>query len=129
MGNETSHTAEGGERRQYEGAEQGAHTPGPWKAIITKDGRKLVGVGQENGEGVTDCGFGIWAWGEPEAIANARLIAAAPDMLEALYTAKACLERLDETEKSKTAYGDICAAIAMATASRTDDATTTAQRD
>lgn len=63
---------------------------------------------------------------ECKAVYSAEMLAA-PDMLEALYTAKACLERLDQTEKSKTAYGDICAAIAKATASRTEDHQNTAQ--
>jgi len=61
----------------------GKHTPGPWRLFLTTDGRALIGIGEETGEGITDRGFGTWRSGE-EQIANARLIAAAPDLLEAL---------------------------------------------
>lgn len=60
------------------------HTPGPWKVFTTSDGSKVIGIGDRNGEGVADCGFGIWRGGSEEALANARLIAAAPDLLSAL---------------------------------------------
>ena len=59
------------------------HTPGPWKLFTTPDGGRIVGIGDVNAEGVTDCGFGLWRDG-PEMMANAQLIAAAPDLLEAL---------------------------------------------
>lgn len=60
-------------------------TPGPWKVFTSPDGFKIIGVGQSvTGEGVTDCGFGLWGGNSPEAFANARLIAAAPDLLDAL---------------------------------------------
>lgn len=60
------------------------HTPGPWKVFTTTDGRKVVGVGEMTGDGITDCGFGVWRQGSDECLANARLIAAAPDLLAAL---------------------------------------------
>lgn len=61
------------------------HTPGPWRLFMTTDGRKLIGIGESTGEGIADHGFGTWRSGE-EQLANARLIAAAPDLLEALKT-------------------------------------------
>jgi hypothetical protein len=60
------------------------YTPGPWRVFTTTDGSKLIGIGELNGGGITDCGFGVWRGGDAEAIANARLIAAAPDLIEAL---------------------------------------------
>lgn len=61
-----------------------AHTPGPWKVFTTKDGNKVIGIGDVNAEGVADCGFGVWRGGDAEALANAKLMAAAPEMLAAL---------------------------------------------
>lgn len=58
-------------------------TPGPWKVFTVQDGPnkgQLLGVGQQTGEGVTDAYGGLWGYG-PEQMANARLIAAAPDLL------------------------------------------------
>ena len=55
------------------------HTPGPWKVFTTKDGTKVIGIGELNGAGIADCGFGIWRGNSKEALANARLIAAAPE--------------------------------------------------
>ena len=57
------------------------HTPGPWTVFTNPDGTKIVGIGDRNAEGVTDCGFGIWRGGSEEALANAHLISAAPDLL------------------------------------------------
>ena len=69
------------------------HTPGPWKV-----GQYLGSLRQfvihmdvgDNGRG-SDVAFTSAAFGNDETIANARLIAAAPDLLEALqwYEAKA----------------------------------------
>jgi hypothetical protein len=69
------------------------HTPGPWKL-----GQYLGSLRQfvihmdvgDKGRG-SDVAFTSTAFGNDETIANARLIAAAPDLLEALqwYEAKA----------------------------------------
>ncbi len=66
------------------------HTPGPWAYEASLEGdsdiflytttlvhKNRIGIARVYGEGV------LYA-GEPKAKANARLIAAAPDMLEAL---------------------------------------------
>lgn len=74
------------------------HSPGPWSVYTSPDGSKLVGIGDSNAEGVADCGFGIWRGGDAEAIANARLIAAAPDLLEALKEARTQLEQYEAVE-------------------------------
>lgn len=57
------------------------HTPGPWRVFMTPDGNRVAGIGEAGGEGVADAGFGLWRDG-PEAEANARLIAAAPETHE-----------------------------------------------
>jgi hypothetical protein len=83
------------------------HTPGPW--TIADDMRgignaRVAGVLDANGIGVANCG----SHGE----ANARLIAAAPDMLDALYTL------LDAIDGNRITVGDCNqarAAIAKAT--------------
>lgn len=68
------------------------HTPGPWRVFTTPQGNRIIGIGEQTGEGITDCGFGLWRGGDAEALANARLIAAAPQMLEALKAALADIE-------------------------------------
>lgn len=60
-----------------------AHTPGPWTIYRTTDGRAILGIGDADAGGITDAHFGFWRSGE-EYEANARLIASAPDLLEAL---------------------------------------------
>jgi hypothetical protein len=62
---------------------QAKHTPGPWVA----DGVCINGPDGMIGE----CGFGLR--GDPEMQANARLMAAAPDLLAACERAKECLDK------------------------------------
>jgi hypothetical protein len=73
------------------------HTPGPWKP--GKDG--LV-----NGDGirVADCGWDVE--GE-EREANAQLIAAAPDLLEALKTAVAFIAVWSGVYQSSHGLADV----------------------
>ncbi len=65
-----------------------SHTPGPWRIFQTTGAPPfyIIGIGRETGEGITDgnTGLGVWGADSPEARANARLIAAAPDLLAAL---------------------------------------------
>ena len=37
-------------------------TAGPWRVFTSADGLRLVGVGDKDGNGVLDSGFGVWAW-------------------------------------------------------------------
>lgn len=68
-----------------------AHTPGPWEAgrnpkwdAGRSNGWVVRPAGEfPHGRWIADCGYP----GEPEREANARLIAAAPEMLEALKAA------------------------------------------
>jgi hypothetical protein len=70
----------------------GQHTPGPWKVYRTRDDRVIIGIGDKDGGGITDSGdianntMGLWRSG-PEREANARLVAAAPELLEACESA------------------------------------------
>lgn len=67
-------------------------TPLPWKVFTNPDGTKVVGVGGLDGEGILDAGFGVWAWKDPDGIANADFIVKAcnsyPAMKAALETAR-----------------------------------------
>lgn len=69
------------------------HTPGPWKAIYV--------------------GCSDWDLSGPVTEQDWKLAAAAPDLLEALYTAEALL--LSMGMQSSDAYQQIDAAIAKAT--------------
>jgi len=70
------------------------HTPGPWRIVIDDDGNPLSGRPMVAAAPELDCGIVHWdgfvqpywrsARGDKEIHANARLIAAAPDLLEAL---------------------------------------------
>jgi hypothetical protein len=70
------------------------HTPGPWKVFICDDGGQWSGwplsIFTDDTERtiVRPGGFYPYEWdrgvSEREAVANARLIAAAPDLLEAV---------------------------------------------
>lgn len=70
------------------------HTPGPWRIVIDDDGNRLSGRPSIHAHEDLDCtvvhwdGFEQTYWqsarGEKEMHANARLIAAAPELLETL---------------------------------------------
>lgn len=83
------------------------HTPGPWHIYdyertenepfsryqIRNAGGEPVAMGSNYGD------FGVFAWTSETKLANARLIAAAPDLLEALEKSEealmACLKNSD----------------------------------
>ena len=64
-------------------------TPGPWKAVRNASFWEVVTpspgqtLNQANGYRPSSLAY-VWGEGEKQAKANARLIAAAPDLLEAL---------------------------------------------
>ncbi len=85
------------------------HTPGPWQAEDTPDGICINGKGGTIAERIT------WRL-------NAALIAAAPEMLEALGEARDAFALIalwtdDEDTKAdaRSAHEAVCAAIAKAT--------------
>ena len=109
------------------------HTPGPWRVFTTKDGTKVIGIGELNGAGVADCGFGVWRGGSKEALANARLIAAAPETAaerdrlrevnaELLAALKALLEELNliRAKDTKAVYDSVCRFNAAAAISKAE---------
>ena len=75
------------------------HTPGPWRVVIDDDGNPLSGRPSVHAPDDLDCAIVHWdgfvqtywrsARGDREIHANAHLIAAAPDLLEAAQT---CLD-------------------------------------
>lgn len=68
------------------------HTPGPWTArFIDAQGQPVVSA--EHYE-VATCWHHCVGSIEKEALANARLIAAAPDLLEALKTCRSVIDQL-----------------------------------
>lgn len=90
------------------------HTPGPWATKEVNDkGAHVLWVMpiKANGHYVAEVGVN-----SPDAQANARLIAAAPDLLEALEHALAELEQTANSEHidPKHYFADIYAAIAKA---------------
>ncbi len=88
------------------------HTPGPWRVFKGGVSGRIIGIGELNGEGVCDCGFGVWRGGSEEAEANARLIAAAPELLEALQKARNALDLVDDDSE----FHDVQSAREMADA-------------
>ena len=76
-------TLQGPSRMEKEAEAKTGFTPGPWKVFTNTGGDKIIGIGELNGGGVADCGFGVWRGGDAEALANALLIASAPDLYEA----------------------------------------------
>ena len=68
------------------------HTQGPWSYTADMyglDNMRVFGVNDATGNGVANCGYDQ----RGESMANARLIAAAPDMLAAL---EAVIDDLEE---------------------------------
>lgn len=69
---------------------QTKHTEGPWKPYATRNDLALV----TSETGLICCGITGWRTGEDRA--NARLIAAAPDMLKTLQKVAKLLKSLDQ---------------------------------
>lgn len=61
---------------------------GPYRVFLANNGFHVIGIGDRNGKGITDCGFGVWGGGDAESLATANLLAAAPALFEALEQAR-----------------------------------------
>ncbi len=97
------------------------HTPGPWNsASLDQDSDHMeVFAGISDGDQVAVVkGYGLASGKHYEAIANARLIAAAPDLLEALEEiVEGAIKHQGSSDTRVTAYAMhmVRAAIAKAT--------------
>ena len=69
------------------------HTPGPWSHMPASPGSKLIGVYDQHGGLIAKSGL------RASAIADARLIAAAPDLLAALIELKAVMPVFPEAAR------------------------------
>jgi hypothetical protein len=69
------------------------HTKLPWRVFTNPDGTKLVGIGGQDGQGILDAGFGVWAWNDPQGIANAAFV------VKAVNSHKELTAKLDEAVK------------------------------
>ena len=86
------------------------HTPGPWKiGTPPPNGEQTVGTDQGLMVAVATTGAGV------QTKANARLIAAAPDLLRFLVEARTTLEAWKDVAPAVSLCSDIDAAIAKAT--------------
>lgn len=81
------------------------HTPGPWTIVPSKT---ILKYELRRADTTT-------AWYRPEHEANARLIAAAPDLLEALQWVARCCKGYTKSSQQEMHLDDILAAIAKAT--------------
>ena len=104
------------------------HTPGPWKVwgvhqdVTTERGSRICEVGRRDVYTIEKCRQPFPE--DIEASANAKLIAAAPELLAALQAAKGLLEQImpvfgsshTETQFADETAAEIQAAIAAATA-------------
>ena len=88
------------------------HTPGPWTILSASNRTPLVKAGPTVEETVA---MVIDFYKPDEAPANARLIAAAPEMLEALKDVDARLTHIGHMEANALTHGIVRAAIAKAT--------------
>ena len=81
------------------------HTPGPWHSDVPCS-RELTcrNIRGNNGEHVAKVGWMDFSEGQEIDLANARLIAAAPDMLEALKAVVRVADRkTDEFDRARAA--------------------------
>ncbi len=85
------------------------HSQGTWHNVANTEIRARFA--NQNGDHIAT----VWAHGDRETVANARLIAAAPDLLEALQAFVDDMEgRFGEIPEDCDAYHLACKAIARA---------------
>lgn len=89
-------------------------TPGPWRQVWSTNGHFVIGIAGRDGVGVTDSRFNLWSGDDAEAKANARLIAAAPDLAEACQDAIDHIEALVDRDQAGHAAGALLATLRAA---------------
>lgn len=93
--------------------EKPKHTPGPWKAIDAivnnAPNRAIVQQNKWGGEVVSDCGVS-----DDRTTANARLISAAPDLLESLRGMVRLFEQDNDNPDKWVQYRAALSSIAKA---------------
>ena len=89
-----------------------AHTPGPW---VAKIGRVGDAEGFWNIKVADKALIHGFVYDEPEAEANARLMAAAPDLLDAAMFVVNDAKPGENARLTTAGYNRLCAAIALAT--------------
>ncbi|MNT50659.1 hypothetical protein D3C86_1063590 [compost metagenome] len=97
------------------------HTPGPWKIDFGHPRGNPCGISAKN-DGRLVTRFGVFARpSTPEALANARLIAAAPDLLAAADAAMLFYDAIGDDHRPGECkvLDDLARAIAMATGTAT----------
>ena len=92
-------------------------TPGPWKVVIDDDGNPLSGRPSVSASDELDCGIVHWdgfvqeywrsARGDKEIHANAHLIAAAPELYDALKQFVSTFDTAALVETDHTQVGQI----------------------
>ena len=92
------------------------HTPGPWhmgegngKGSIFKTGEGRMRFEQPGGTTLYPICAMVRGWNDQEDEANARLIAASPEMLEALRGADAAIKYAMAAANTEADYSAICA--------------------
>ena len=102
---------------------QSKHTPGPWMVdpkflseVQTSDDKTVCSAWHQHADGATITVTGILACSLEESAANARLIAAAPDLLIALVWAMGKINPPNSvcTDEAHARYNFAVAAIAKA---------------
>lgn len=95
-----------------------APTPGPWLTRLSNDGSGKIGIVADRGC-IAECFHDIRKVNEDahdELLANSRLIAAAPNLLDACQQSLMLLQRWNNLNE-KEAYQTVSKAIAKATGS------------
>lgn len=92
------------------------HTPGPWTIQATSQTIKILGATEPSPNGSASGLVATTSWNASKQgpssrqLANAKLIAAAPDLLNALELAMATLERVKPSRPCDSTQGtrDVC---------------------
>ena len=125
MNTVAANTVTAGERHANNVPATGKHTPGPWTITHDPDGSAAEGAaqgltviieredyeredGDECGRHIAFC-FGLGPTNDTQAVADYRLIAAAPDLLEALKTIMDAPSTLKSLLKARNAAASVIA--------------------